>query len=359
MYVSNHLLLPANLFLTLVSQSWTALLSWRRSAFAASSPEIFLSILLWCRGSSRSQTIWVLMEACCPAALCQWSRPRSHRGHSPRESVSACRYSRTPWISSNSTCSMTRLFSCKHCALTYYLFIPDLFLVEYVILPGAVLSFVGKFRRGLTEPLLRFNEQTNTVFIFSILSLSSCVFFLVRPSLFLMTWWGRCLETEPPSAPSSLWSPGGGSSTSQSQWRSLSHLDLQKAIPAATEAILHPACVCSAASQARLEITKAYFMGTSYQTVSVGLASSWVLSHLKSYCKIRCWLYVICDISHICSPVYYTQYRVNKSRVTFNWIAVGTSSLLWCQKPLVDRGKMKSWEDQRMRIIKARALYRL
>lgn len=137
---------------------------------------------------------------------------------------------------------MTWHFCCRSC--TDLLFIYTWPISGWIFDSASIFSF-HRFRKSLTEYFSKFNRQTNITALFLRLPV-----FVFRPSLCQMTWWERCLGTEPPSAPSSPWSPGGGSSTSRSRWRSLFLLDRQKAIPAATEATLHPACVCSAASQA-------------------------------------------------------------------------------------------------------------
>lgn len=131
-------------------QSWTVLQSWKRSAFAASSPETFHSILLWCHGSSRSLTTWVLMEAYSPAARCPWSRPLSLRGPSPRGSVLACRYSKTFW-------SGSAFFPNAVIRLIIYLYLT--YFWGHLILPDMSVSI--NCSKSLTEHFLKFGQLIN------------------------------------------------------------------------------------------------------------------------------------------------------------------------------------------------------
>lgn len=106
-YINIYLCVCVCEILLLILQRWIVLLSWRRSVFAASSLEIFHNILLWCRGLSRNLIIWVLMEGYFLAVLFPWSRPHSPQELSPRRSVLACRYSRTPNAHLSLVCMMT------------------------------------------------------------------------------------------------------------------------------------------------------------------------------------------------------------------------------------------------------------
>lgn len=76
--------------------------------------------------------------------------------------------------------------------------------------------------------------------------------FVFRLSLCQMSSWEPSLGTEPPLAPSSRWSPGGGSSTNPSLWQSQCPLDRPKVILVANGVTVHRVCVCSAASQVRM-----------------------------------------------------------------------------------------------------------
>lgn len=125
--------------------------------------------------------------------------------------------------------------------LTDYLIIDELFLAQYWLILTCLDGFaksLGKSRTFVRVIPANTDWLCDLVFVF-------------RLSLCQMSWWEPSLGTEPPLAPSSRWSPGGGSSTNPSLWQSQCPLDRPKVILAANGATVHHVCVCSAASQVR------------------------------------------------------------------------------------------------------------